>query len=269
MSFNCAFKIIYTHTDMSQSENEMNMSEPEQHIQPLQAVEMSTSPDTKAKSGFRKDKGIDYLFLFISVRVFHTALYVFKSVLQLCVTNRLSDLIFGSVVHVLKRLLLDVMPATRTAGIVERIERMSTSEFCAFLCALLDTFEEDMLRNKSVDEQYRQFLGDVTRFYVWSKRPASDTADASAGASEPNETEMGYVTQRYTFERDLHYMRDVLKRLHVGVSDESFSQTFHKVLRYFDVMTENVESITVRRVQMGVSDGMYAVLERVQSAFGF
>jgi hypothetical protein len=243
---------------MSQSEIEMNVNESEH------TISGSSIPDTKSKSGFRKDKGIEYLFLFISVRLFHTTLYIFKSVLQLCVTNRLSDLIFGSVVNVLRRLLLDVLPVTRTTGIVERIECMTTSEFCTFLCALLDSFEEDVLCNKSIDEQYRQFLGDVTRYYVWSKRH-----DAGTGASSLEEADVGYVTQRYTFERDLHYMRDVMKRLHMGVSDESFSKTFHTLLRYFDVMTENVENITVRKMTMGVSDGMYAVLERVQSAFGF
>ena len=101
-----------------------------------------------------KDKGIDYLFIFIILRIFHFMIFYIKIFLDILLTHPKFD----------KSQILWWFPFLQN----EIVQNMNANEFRYFILGYLDKVERELLTNKKTHENYRLFIDDIIYNFDWN-----------------------------------------------------------------------------------------------------
>jgi hypothetical protein len=164
----------------------------------------------------KKDKGIDYLFIFITVRIFHFFLVYFKYFLELLISHPKFD----------KNQILWWFPIFKNYDV---ILDMNNQEFKVFILGFINKFEKEILTNKNTIDPYRIFIDDVIYNFEWNLHEKNlESKNLSFSTS-------------YSFESDLHYIIDIISKLHLPISQNKIRNTLNLLIEKFDLYTESPE----------------------------
>lgn len=192
------------------------------------------SNKSETKSLAKKDKGIDYLFIFFCIRVFHFAIYYFKYFLDVLINNQKFD----------KNQILWLFPIFNDSK--KEILEMNNAEFKYFIIGYVNKFEREILTNKKMNESYRSFIEDVIYNFEWNNHSFDEY----------------HVTNIYSFESDLHYLIDIIDKMHLPVSKNKVRELIRKHLNLFDYYTENPDK---KSINVNLSDTVYNGYTYIQS----
>lgn len=183
-----------------------------------------------------KDKGIDYLFIFIILRIFHFLIFYIKIFLDILLTHPKFD----------KSQILWWFPFLQN----EIVQNMNANEFRYFILGYLDKVERELLTNKKTHENYRLFIDDVIYNFDWNL------------CDKNLQFEKKHVTEKYSFESDLHYLTDIIEKLHLPFSQVKLRDNCKYIIETFDSYTEAPQ---LNNLQF--SEAFYKIYSYVQNEF--
>lgn len=175
----------------------------------------------------KKDKGIDYLFIFVCIRAIHFFVYYFKYFLESVFNNPKFD----------KNQVLWLFPIINANK--KEISDMNNAEFRIFIIGYINRFEKEILTNKKMNESYRAFVEDVIYNFEWNNQIFDEN----------------HVTTQYSFESDLHYIIDIIEKLHLPVSKNKLRDFIRKYINLFDHYTESPDN---KKINVNLSEAFYS-----------
>lgn len=164
----------------------------------------------------KKDKGIDYLFIFVLIRFFHFFVVYFKYFMELVISHPKFD----------KNQVLWWFPIFKNN---EVILNMNTVEFKLFILGFINKFEKEILTNKNTVEAYRVYIDDVIYNFDWNL------------LDKNQEFKSLHFSSVYSFESDMHYIIDIISKLHLPISQNRLRDTLNLLLEKYDFYTESPE----------------------------
>lgn len=165
----------------------------------------------------KKDKTIDYMFIFFIIRLVHFFIYYFKYLLELIVSHPKFE----------KNQILWWFPIFKEN---ESIQSMNNKEFNFFIIGYINKFEREVLQNNKINESYRLFIDDVVYNFEWN------LSEKSLNFEEK------HFSRKYSFNSDLHYLIEIILKLHLPISKNKIRDTINDFVELYDSFTESPQN---------------------------
>lgn len=188
----------------------------------------------------KKDKTIDYMFIFFTIRLVHFFIYYFKYLLELIVSHPNFE----------KNQILWWFPIFKDNHV---IQSMNNTEFNLFVIGYINKFEKEVLLNNKINESYRVFIDDVVYNYEWNLKEKNLNYDEK------------HFSKIYSFNSDLHYLIDIILKLHLPISKNKIRDTIHDFIELYDSFTESPQNNN-----FSIKDYIYKMYQYLQrELYGF
>jgi hypothetical protein len=230
MTYNTVYEQIQETIDQNKDEDNSFKKESSDHNE-VQHQHQETDKSTEN----RKEKSIEFLVLYLTLRILHVYILILKKAIGLLIPIDFSKKLLN---HFASRYDIDVY-------------KMTNEEYLKFVLLFLDKFERDITRNSAIPHEYRSFIDDTTHFYEWSN-------------FDDNEKRRN-VYSKYTFDKSFCYLSNIISKIYYVNNDEKenknmIENTIQYVFEQFDYYTESDEHIK------NILGSFYS---KIRSSFGF
>ena len=178
-------------------------------------VAVSSQNENKDQtSGEPKNVSIDYFVIFVAIRLAHSFLFYLKYFVELLTSQKSFD----------KNQILWLFPYLSE---ITTVKEMNQTEFKYFIVGYVNKLEREILLNQKIAQSYRSFIDDVIYNFEWRSQEKKTDFDEN------------HLFKRYNFKSDLHYLTDIVARLHLPIARTKFESGFDATVRLFDSYTES------------------------------
>lgn len=189
----------------------------------------------------RRSVHIDFLVIFVAIRLVHTFLFYLKYFINILTSQHKFD----------KNQILWLFPFI---GQDATVNEMNQAEFRYFIIGYVNKFEREILLNQKISLTYRTFIDDVIHNFEWRLD------------EKEQEFQENHVSKKYNFQKDLHYITDIVSKLHLPIPRSKFENGFETAVSLFDSYTESPHLNTKGACDLVLKTMQY-IQSEVQAAF--